>query len=140
MAQYGYGMSVSGSRTAIVASGGDAPSGIPVATTNTINVVDTFNIGQTVSLAKISSTEYRSLSYSAVLGTEYCSDLDTNPDINLYAIRIQKDGAEWSYQYEGVYQCDGSYSVYYTKSTVLEITSGIIPTTGWSPSLTITAA
>ena len=33
MARYGYGMSVSGSRTAIVASsGGAAPSGIPVST------------------------------------------------------------------------------------------------------------
>jgi len=37
MAQYGYGISVSGSRTPLVASSGTpAPSGIPTATTNTI--------------------------------------------------------------------------------------------------------
>jgi hypothetical protein len=37
MARYGYGASVSGSRTAVIASsGGGAPSGIDVATTNAI--------------------------------------------------------------------------------------------------------
>ena len=36
MARYGYGMSVSGSKTPIVASGGAAPSGIVVATTTAI--------------------------------------------------------------------------------------------------------
>ena len=38
MARYGYGMSVSGSRTPIVASSGAAPSGIVVATTNAVNI------------------------------------------------------------------------------------------------------
>ena len=39
MARYGYGMSVSGSRTPLVASsGGAAPSGIPVASTTIINI------------------------------------------------------------------------------------------------------
>ena len=41
-----YGMSVSGSRTPVVASGGDAPSGIPVATTSSVIVAgspDGFN-------------------------------------------------------------------------------------------------
>jgi hypothetical protein len=39
MARYGYGISVSGSRTAIVASSGvPAPSGIPVATTSSVIV------------------------------------------------------------------------------------------------------
>ena len=36
MARYGYGMSVSGSKTPIVASAGAAPSGIPTATTTII--------------------------------------------------------------------------------------------------------
>lgn len=36
MARYGHGMSVSGSRTPLVASGGAAPSGIPVATQTVI--------------------------------------------------------------------------------------------------------
>ena len=117
-----------------------APSGIVVATTNTINVVDTFNLGQTVSLTKNTSTEYRSLAYSTFLGTEYCNEYGTDPDVNLYAIYIKKEGNDWIYRYEGVYSCDGNFSVYYTKSSVLEVSSGIIPTTGWSPSLTITAA
>ena len=39
MARYGYGISVSGSRTAVVASaGGAAPSGIPVASTTMVAV------------------------------------------------------------------------------------------------------
>jgi hypothetical protein len=39
MARYGYGNSVCGSRTAVVASsGGAAPSGIPTATTTIVNI------------------------------------------------------------------------------------------------------
>jgi hypothetical protein len=38
MAGYGYGMSVSGSRTPIVSSATPAPSGIVVATTNAVNI------------------------------------------------------------------------------------------------------
>jgi len=41
MARYGYGASVSGSRTPFVASGGAAPSGIPTATTTIINISST---------------------------------------------------------------------------------------------------
>ena len=41
MARLGYGMSVSGSKTPIVASGGAAPSGIPVASTSQIIVAST---------------------------------------------------------------------------------------------------
>ena len=38
MARLGYGMSVSGSRTPVVASSTPAPSGIPTATTTIINI------------------------------------------------------------------------------------------------------
>jgi len=38
MARYGYGMSVSGSKIRVVASGTPAPSGIPVATTSSVIV------------------------------------------------------------------------------------------------------
>ena len=41
MAGYGYGMSVSSSRTPVVASITPAPSGIPVASTSQISVVST---------------------------------------------------------------------------------------------------
>ena len=60
MARYGYGISVSGSRTPVVASSTPAPSGIPVASTNTIIVVDTepifYNFSGTYQ--KDSSTSY----------------------------------------------------------------------------------
>ena len=46
MAGYGYGMSVSGSRTPVVASSGAAPSGIDVATTNAI-VLSGLTLGST---------------------------------------------------------------------------------------------
>jgi len=123
--------------------GAAAPSGIVVATTNTINVVDTFNIGQTISLSKIDSTLYRSLygafssfSYSQV----FCGSIGESVDVYVETVSIVKSGNTWYYQYNGLYYCDGGYIQDYNIATVQEVTSGIIPTTGWSPSLTITAA
>ena len=123
--------------------GGAAPSGIVVATTSTINVVDTFNIGQTISLSKLNSTLYRSLGgafASFVYGQIYCEAYSDNVDVTVSTVSIVKFGNTWYYQYNGVYNCDDNFNQDYDIATVQEVTSGIIPTTGWSPSLTITAA
>jgi len=122
--------------------GAAAPSGIVVATTNTINVVDTFGFNQTISLSKISSTLYRSSGLSPIItGTVYCAPTESNVNISVGQVEVQKAGGEWYYRFLGSYNCDGdSFSVDEDKASVSEITSGIIPTSGWSPNLTITAA
>ena len=140
MAGYGYGISVSGSRTPVVASSTPAPSGIPVATTNTINVVDTFGYNGTIALSKISSTLY-SVSVAFIYGTAFCEASSGPVDVLILAIKLIKESGYWLYRYEGFYDCDGNiFGVSNDITSVLEVTSGIIPTTGWDPSLTITAA
>jgi hypothetical protein len=120
-----------------------APAGIVVATTNTINVVDTFNIGQTISLNKIDSTLYRSVggAFSPFsYGQVFCGYIGDNVEVYVESVSIVKFGNTWYYQYNGLYYCDSAFSQDYDRATVQQVTSGIIPTTGWSPSLTITAA
>ncbi len=120
--------------------GGAAPSGIPVASTNTINVVDTFGYNGTIALSKNSSTLYLA-STSFIYGTAFCEAISGNVDVSILAIRLIKESGYWIYRYEGLYECGGdNFQQNYDIASVLEITSGIIPTTGWSPSLTITAA
>ena len=117
-----------------------APSGIVVATTNTINVVDTFNIGQTISLTKIDSTEYRTEAYVFDLGQTYCHAYGENLNITGFRVSVILEGGYWIYRYYGIYDCDGNVATNHDNTSVQQVTSGIIPTTGWSPALTITAA
>ena len=120
--------------------GGAAPSEIVVATTNTINVVDTFGYNGTIALSKNSSTLY-SASVGFIYGQTLCEATFENVDVVVTTIKLIKDGGYWIYRYEGFYECDGTnIGTSIDIASVLEVTSGIIPTTGWSPSLTITAA
>jgi len=116
-----------------------APSGIPVASTNTINVVDVFGYNGTIALAKISSTFY-SASTGFAYSTIYCGPYSDNVPIYILQIRLIKENDYWIYRYEGIYECEGDIGQSYDIASVLEVTSGIIPTTGWSPAITITAA
>ena len=112
MARYGYGMSVSGSKTPIVASGGAAPSGIPVASTDTIIVVDTaISVNFTGTFQKESSTQYR--------------NLDSEFQVLYY------DSTQWSFN-DG----DAGQSRYATPPSN---NINYIATTGW-PTQTLTAA
>jgi hypothetical protein len=118
-----------------------APSGIPVATTNTINVVDNFYINQTIALAKVSSTEYRTTSYPYTFEEEvYCGATERDENVDIYKISVIKEGGDWIYRYYGLYNCDTNIEYDFNLANVVEVTSGIIPTTGWSSSLIITAA
>ena len=118
-----------------------APSGIVVATTNTINVVDVFNIGQTISLTKLDSNEYRTEAYSFNISQIYCEAYSDNVNITVFRVSVILEGGYWIYRYYGIYECGGdNFGQNYDISSVLEVTSGIIPTTGWDPALTITAA
>jgi hypothetical protein len=117
-----------------------APSGIPVATTNTINVVDTFGYNGTIALSKQNSILY-SASVNFIYGTAYCEAISGDVDVTIAAIKLFKQSGYWFYRYEGLYDCDGNiFGTANDLASVLEVTSGIIPTTGWDPSLTITAA
>jgi hypothetical protein len=114
------------------------PAGIPVASTNTINVVDEEDVGQTISLTKFSSTEYRTSSYSFNYGTVYCPSSDTDEIAAVYRIVVIKENGYWIYRYVSLYYCYETNQDYnFDIASVQEVTSGIIPTTGW---ITITAA
>lgn len=120
------------------------PAGIPVASTNTINVVDTFGYNQTISLSKVGGSSIYSFSVpnfgSLNIGQVYCEQYSDNVNIYLSSMVVFKEGVNWVYRYIGLYECDGYSQVDFDKSSVQEINNGIIPTIGWSPSLTITAA
>jgi len=127
--------------------GGVAPSGIPVASTNTINVVDNFNINQTISLSKISSTEYRKESspLPLYLDQQYCYDEDNNKPIMLERVSVILEGGIWYYRYLTRWECDAYSTDPSNQLNVTQVASGIIPITGWlrngNPySFTITAA
>jgi hypothetical protein len=112
MARYGYGISVSGSRTSIVSSSEPAPSGIPVASTNTIIVVDTaISINFSGTYQKDSSTSYTN---------------ESDPMVVLFY-----SGGQW-----GFANFDASQ---YRYATPPSTDINYIATTGW-PTQTLTAA
>jgi len=117
------------------------PAGIPVASTNTINVVDVFGYNKTQALVKSSSTLYfENINDFNYYSQIYCEAYSDNVSVNIVQLRVIKEGDYWIYRYIGVYECDVNPQIDYDIASVLEVTSGIIPTTGWSPSITITAA
>jgi len=128
MAGYGYGASVSGSRTAIVgSSGGAAPSGIPVASTT--NLVITFSdsyftfVNQTYTKF-IYPTAYYYTSPIPSVGPDLVFDFGDYPEVWSFT---SSDG-------EG-----GRILNAYNSST----NGAYIPTTGWTggfTTFTITAA
>lgn len=110
MARYGYGASVSGSRTAVVASsGGAAPSGIPISTATII----VLTVGAT-SAAIVGA-------YNKQSDTEWWGGGD-------YYLRY--DGT-WYFQNEDT----NSFSYHPTGTN-----PNFIPDTGWDDGITITAA
>jgi hypothetical protein len=157
MAGYGYGISVSGSRTRVVASSGATPSGIPVASTASVVISGnaTFNgtavkkvypqqcfgdivfggklfvysgvvyaYGASENAGKILIPPQTLLTEDLMLGT---------PD------KLGTPDATWRLVV-------ASYNSEYDSYDILEATSNsstdanYIPTSGWSPSITITAA
>ena len=103
-----------------------APSGIPVASTNTVHV-DGFT------LSKQSSTLYFG---DVVEGIEDCGNDQTRDFGNRGELEFS--GSSWSYKYGPYNGCleTWDFSTYTNPSA----NANFIPTTGWSPALTITAA
>jgi hypothetical protein len=129
MARYGYGISVSGSRTAIVASGGAAPSVIVVATTT--NVIVTF--GDTSEINYARDNYPASVFYFVNNPTDEISFQRLNfnfDESGIWALAQYSSGEE------------GGLVV---KATNPSTNPLIIPTTGWTytlgtgPTVTITA-
>jgi hypothetical protein len=128
MARYGYGMSVSGSKTAIVASGGAAPSGINPATP--ASLIITF-ADQTDGAYFRSVPGVHTAWYQFIDGGEQCN-LDWTGTI--WRLRRIANG-----EFEGPYVGEA------TNNTG---NVNLLPTTGWvytitdygTPTVTITAA
>jgi hypothetical protein len=111
-----------------------APSGIAVASTNTINVVDALNIGQTISLTKISSTEYRTEAspLPLVMTQTYCEAYGYEVPVTLFKVSVILEAGYWYYRYYAMHECDGQNILdIFNMLDVPQVTNGIIPTTGW---------
>ena len=119
MARYGYGMSVSGSRKSIVASGGAAPSGIVAATAGNLNI--SFGYFDPATYTKLSNTEWK-----LDFGEGEFQRLSYNI-FSAFAWALDEDNGD-------------------TVATNPSANPLIIPTTGWvytvgsGPAVTITAA
>jgi hypothetical protein len=158
MARYGYGISVSGSRTPLVASaGGAAPSGIPVASTASVVISGnaTFNgtavkkinpeqcFGDPVFGGKLyvdSGVVYAyGLSESAGKILIPPQALITDDLIGGTPDKLNTPSNTWRLV-DAAY--DSGEDSYYIISTVNNSSTdaNYIPTSDWSPSITITAA
>ena len=154
MARYGYGMSVSGSRKSIVASGGAAPSGIEVATTASVTVAGftggntTYNgtytkgtsggVDPTITTPPTDGEVYIKginaivlLPPSVTIGGNNSYDGDQYP----YSFTAQGNWTISAMNDDG----EGATSLLVI-ATNASSNNNYIPTTGWSPSITITAA
>ena len=158
MARYGYGMSVSGSRTPVVASGGAAPSGIVVDGANTINLSIAGLTGDTPrALTRQPANDTITVGGYDGDGNYYEDILPVGPNRNYegtYTVNNvfrtteliapnnrsglnSEIGTQSSWVlYENIYNIGGSRALFTNPST----DPTTIPTTGWSLSLTITAA
>jgi hypothetical protein len=166
MARYGYGMSVSGSRTAVVASsGGVAPSGIVVATTNAVNIsgsnaqvpdgtytkvttILTRVAGSLVSNKLLLDTglvylkeagfgddAYPGRSFGYILIAPNAT-FQTTLDNPLPTAAFWRSGRVYEYFDDG----DGSGWEFFTGNDNSSTDATIIPTSGWDYAITITAA
>ena len=152
MAGYGYGNSVCGSRTAVVASsGGGAPSGIPVASTASIVIVGSGVVPSGTYNKKTQNSYIGNVGgdvYSAGIGTIYNLYPDIFPNYNVYFLlgpkaTITDTGGDFitndsSWKIYNIYDDGGA--TYSINGTNASTDANYIPTSGWSPSIIITAA
>jgi len=158
MAGYGYGASVSGSRTAIVASsGGAAPSGIPV--TSTASVVISGN-------ATFNGTAVKKISPQLCLGSPpfsgqlfvdsgvaYAYGLDIGvgkilippqtliTDDPIFGVPDKLDTPSNTWRLaDAQYDQENDNYIINNIANNSSTDANYIPTSGWSPSITITAA
>ena len=140
MARYGYGMSVCGSRTAVVASsGGAAPSGLPYSSTNSINLVDAAYPTQSGNYPKISGySNYTD--DSGITTTNQFGQGGTILAGNLYFV-FNVTTNRWEF---GVYESYGDGGLAWSIAGAnlaynASNNQSYIPTSSWTRNLVITA-
>jgi hypothetical protein len=140
MAGYGYGNSVSGSRTAVVVSSGAiAPSGLPYSSTNSINLVDASYPIQSGNYPKIAGySNYTD--DSGITTTNQFGQGGTILDGNLYFV-FNVTTNRWEF---GVYESYGdgglAWSIAGANAASNPSTNqSYIPTSNWTRNLVIAA-
>jgi len=164
MARYGYGMSVCGSRTSVVASSTPAPSGIVVATTNAVNISGANSIVPDGTYTKVTSIVTRvagsliSDKMFIATGLVYLKeagygdvDFPTSPygyilippNTTFTATFFNPLPSETFWRAGKVYGIDGDESddfAFNLANNNSSTDATIIPTSGWDYAITITAA
>lgn len=148
MARYGYGISVSGSRTPVVASGTPAPSGLPVATTAKIAISGLGGANGSYSRMGTGTNPIEDWTLTGYAYRDPSFNNGFNPRIFLFAPNSTITDANPFNQLGTPYSSwtlvsmyyDGEYASWITEviSTNTSTDASTIPTTGWSPSITIT--
>ena len=149
MAGYGYGISVSGSRTPVVASSVPAPSGLPVSSTPSIVVVGSGGVLSGIYDTReyeqsIGTFEY---DFYAGLSPFYSTTQDAiNDDIYIF---LGPNASLFNGNLENYYVNGSSWQIMrlFDNEGVILVSVGTnpstnadyIPTSGWTPSITITA-
>jgi len=142
MAGYGYGMSVSGSRTAVVASsGGVAPSGLPYSSTNSINLVDASYPIQSGNYPKIAgySNYTDDIGITTTNQFGYTSNGELVNGYVLFVFNVTSN--RWEF---GVYESYGDGGLAWSNeganySSNPSTNQNYIPTSSWTRNLVITA-
>ena len=132
MARYGYGMSVIGSKTPVIASGGAAPGGIPLSTTN-INI--TYNVQSEGEITRTLVKQSDTFWYNDQFGPNDPG----NCEVYRFALKYENSQWEFSTYFNTLDEGNCSIGGLELKSTNAGASSSI-PVSGWSTSITITAA
>lgn len=149
MAGYGYGISVSGSRTPVVASSTPAPSGLEVSSTSNVAItnIGTFDNGTYIRIG----TGTTILSDWVLSGNAYTKEyapfgiegrilLSPNSTIKDFggagSNQLGTPYSSWTLIYL-LYDGDNDVWNYTTVATNSSTNASYIPTSGWSPTLTI---
>jgi hypothetical protein len=128
-----------------------APSGIPVASTNSIVIVGSGSVPSGTYNKKAQNSYIGNVGgdvFHAGTGTIYNLYPDISPNYNIYFLlgpnaTITTDFGDFitndsSWKIYNIFNDDGA--VYSTNGTNVSTDANYIPTSGWSPSITITAA
>jgi hypothetical protein len=120
-------------------------AGIPVSSTNTITINDSYQNLTDIVLTKINATTYKAIvdidfdGFGIGGWTIFCDEVIpgfTQGFVNVYSqeINLIKEGSYWIYKYVGAANCMGSDENVYSDrivATVQEQTPGYIPVKGW---------
>jgi hypothetical protein len=107
-------------------------AGIPVSSTNTITINDSYQNLTDIVLTKINATTYKA-NADFTIGQYFCDTEERGyfTDINVVEIVLFKEGSSWIYKYACVLDCPVINNLDFIIATIQEQTPGYIPTKGW---------